>query len=149
MSENNVTVRARVNEDLRKEATVVLKSIGLTMSDVICMLLTRIAANKALPFGLIPNAETLEAIKESRSGNLKSFATVGECMTEPDDELSKTYSMAALNIDSGDLEIFDCTAKPNETTMQAMVDMENGDCDSFDSVEALMADLNDEPTEKD
>ena len=46
-------------------------------------MLTRIAREKALPFEpLVPNTETIEAMKEARRGNLPSFATVDELMAD-------------------------------------------------------------------
>ena len=52
-------VRARVDEKVQEQASAVLADIGLTVSDAIRMLLTRIANDKALPLELaIPNAET-------------------------------------------------------------------------------------------
>ncbi|MNY42710.1 Antitoxin DinJ [compost metagenome] len=45
-----------------------LDSLGLTVSDVMRMMLTRIAREKALPIELTqPNAETLAAIEEARA----------------------------------------------------------------------------------
>ena len=56
----NAVVRARIDEDIKEEATVVLESMGLTVSDAFRMMLTRVAREKALPFDpLIPNAETI------------------------------------------------------------------------------------------
>ena len=76
MSENAV-VRARINEHIKEEATVVLAAMGLTVSDAFCILLTRVAHDKALPFEpLIPNANTIKAMKEARRGKLPSFITV-------------------------------------------------------------------------
>jgi len=70
MSENTV-VRARINEKVKAEAGAVLAAMGLTVSDAFRMLLTRIAAEKALPFEpLVPNEETVEAIKAARRGEL-------------------------------------------------------------------------------
>jgi len=46
-------------------------------------LLTRVAQEKALPFEpLIPNETTIAAIREARSGNLKSFATIDDLMAD-------------------------------------------------------------------
>ena len=60
-------VRARVNEKLKDDATAILDGIGLTVSDVVRMTLTRIVKDKALPFELTtPNAETRAAMAESR-----------------------------------------------------------------------------------
>lgn len=85
MAENAV-VRARINEKIKEEATVVLASMGLTVSDAFRLLLTRVAREKALPFEpLIPNEETIKAMKETRDGkNLKSFDSVDDLMTDLD-----------------------------------------------------------------
>ena len=59
-------VRARIDERLKDEAAAVLAEMGLTVSDVVRMTLTRVAKDKALPFELkVPNAETRAAIEES------------------------------------------------------------------------------------
>ncbi|WLS10046.1 type II toxin-antitoxin system RelB/DinJ family antitoxin [Shinella sumterensis] len=64
----NAYVRARIDQALKDDATVVLDSLGLTISDVMRMTLTRIAREKALPVELTrPNAETLVAIEEARA----------------------------------------------------------------------------------
>ena len=45
--------------------------MGLTPSDAFRLLLKRIAAEKSLPFEpLVPNAETIEAMKAARRGDL-------------------------------------------------------------------------------
>ena len=52
-----------------------LATIGLTVSDAFRLMMVRIARDKAMPFEpLIPNAETIEAMKAARRGEL---ATVG------------------------------------------------------------------------
>ena len=64
----NAVVRARIDENIKEEATVVLATMGLTVSDAFRLMLTRVAKEKSLPFDpLIPNAETIEAMKESSS----------------------------------------------------------------------------------
>jgi len=79
----NAVVRARIDEHIKDEATVVLAAMGLTVSDAFRMLLTRVAHEKALPFEpLIPNAETIEAMREARAGKLASFASVDDLMSE-------------------------------------------------------------------
>ena len=61
-------VRARIDETLKEEAAAVLAEMGLTVSDVVRMTLTRVAKDKALPFELkVPNAETRAAMDESRA----------------------------------------------------------------------------------
>ena len=49
--------------------------MGLTVSDAFRLMMVRIANDKALPFEpLIPNAETIEAMKAARRGEV---TTVG------------------------------------------------------------------------
>src|SRR3546814_6289618 len=43
-------VRARIDETLKDEAAAVLAELGLTVSDVVRMTLTRVAKDHALPF---------------------------------------------------------------------------------------------------
>lgn len=75
MTENSV-VRARIDEATKSEAAAVLASMGLSLSDAFRLLLKRVAAEKALPFEpLVPNAETVEAMKAARRGEL---VTVGK-----------------------------------------------------------------------
>lgn len=45
-------VRARIDGHIKEEATNVLAGMGLSVSDAIRMLLTRIAADKAIPFDI-------------------------------------------------------------------------------------------------
>ena len=67
----NTVVRARIDQRVKKEAEAVLASIGLTVSDAFRLMMVRIAAEKALPFQpLIPNDETVEAMKAARRGDL-------------------------------------------------------------------------------
>ena len=76
MTENAV-VRARIDEATKIEAAAVLAAMGLSLSDAFRLLLRRVAAEKALPFEpLIPNAETIAAMKEARKGNLPRFKDV-------------------------------------------------------------------------
>ena len=67
----NTVVRARIDERIKKEAEAVLASIGLTVSDAFRLLMVRVAREKALPFEpLVPNAETIAAMKAARRGEL-------------------------------------------------------------------------------
>jgi DNA-damage-inducible protein J len=79
----NTTVRARIDEEIKKEATIVLSEIGLTISDVFRMVLIRIAREKALPFEpLVPNVKTIEAIKAARRGDLVTVGNLDNLLTE-------------------------------------------------------------------
>ena len=79
----NTVVRARIDEHIKEEASVVLAAMGLTVSDAFRILLTRIAREKALPFEpLVPNAETIEAMKAARRGDLVTVGSVDNLLTE-------------------------------------------------------------------
>mgnify|MGYP000137263109 CR=1 FL=1 len=79
----NAVVRARINGNIKEEATAVLAAIGLTPSDAFRIMMTRVAIEKALPFEpLVPNEETITAMKEARKGKLKSFSSVKDLMTD-------------------------------------------------------------------
>jgi DNA-damage-inducible protein J len=72
MAENAV-VRARIDARIKNEAAAVLGAMGLTVSDAFRLMMVRIAKDKALPFEpLVPNAETIEAMKAARRGELIS-----------------------------------------------------------------------------
>ncbi|SER92026.1 DNA-damage-inducible protein J [Azotobacter beijerinckii] len=73
----NAVVRARIDEHTKEEAAAVLAAMGLTVSDAFRMMMTRIAREKALPFEpLVPNAETIEAMREARRGGLPSVNSI-------------------------------------------------------------------------
>jgi len=79
----NAVVRARINGDIKEEASAILAAMGLTPSDAFRILMTRIAREKALPFEpLSPNAETIAAMKEARKGKLKSFTSIDDLMAD-------------------------------------------------------------------
>ena len=78
---NDSTVRARINSKIKDEATAVLAAIGLTPSEAFRLLMTRVAQEHSLPFDLLmPNKETVAAIKAARSGQVKSFGDLQELM---------------------------------------------------------------------
>ena len=73
----NQLVQARIDGTVKEEATAVLAAMGLTVSDAVRLLLTRVAREKALPFApLIPNATTIEAMREARKGSHPKFTGV-------------------------------------------------------------------------
>lgn len=75
-------VRARIDERTKQEAAAVLGAMGLTVSDAFRLMMVRIAAEKALPFQpLVPNAETVEAMKAARRGELETVASTGDLLT--------------------------------------------------------------------
>lgn len=75
----NQLVQSRVDGAIKEEAAVVLAAMGLTVSDAVRLLLTKIAREHALPFDpLIPNATTIEAMREARAGNLRRASNIAE-----------------------------------------------------------------------
>ncbi len=75
----NHLVQARIDKAVKEEAAAVLAAMGLTVSGAVRLLLTKVAHEKALPFApLVPNADTIEAMREARRGDLPQFATVEE-----------------------------------------------------------------------
>ena len=92
----NAVVRARIDEHIKEEATIVLAAMGLTVSDAFRIMLTRVAHEKALPFEpLVPNATTLAAMKEARRGGLRSFANVEDLMADLNADDSANRSVQA------------------------------------------------------
>jgi DNA-damage-inducible protein J len=62
-------VRARIDENLKAEAAAVLADMGLTVSDVVRILLTKVAKDKALPFEMrVPNKLTEATLSKSERG---------------------------------------------------------------------------------
>ena len=62
-------VHIRIDKRVKAQAAKALSAMGLSVSDAVRVLLTRVAAEKALPFDLkVPNAGTALAMKEARAG---------------------------------------------------------------------------------
>ncbi|AEH63565.1 type II toxin-antitoxin system RelB/DinJ family antitoxin [Zymomonas mobilis] len=79
----NQLVQARINGQIKQEAAVILESIGLTVSDAVRMMLTKVVQEKALPFDpLTPNKKTLAAMKDARAGKMKKFDSVQSLMDD-------------------------------------------------------------------
>ena len=76
-------VQARIDGAVKEEASAVLAAMGLTVSGALRLLLTKVAHEKALPFApLVPNAVTIEAMREARRGKLPQFASVEELLDD-------------------------------------------------------------------
>lgn len=74
-------VRARIDKHVKEEAAAILAAAGLTISDAFRMMLMRTVADKALPFDpLVPNAETIEAMKAARRGDLVTVGSVDDLL---------------------------------------------------------------------
>ncbi len=75
----NKLVQTRIDGEIKEEAAAVLAAMGLTVSDAVRLLLTKVAHEHALPFDpLVPNAATIAAMKEARTGNLPRVNNIDE-----------------------------------------------------------------------
>ena len=80
---SNQLVQARIDAAIKEEAATVLAAMGLTVSGALRLLLTKVAHEKALPFApLVPNAETIEAMREARRGDLPQFASAEDLLDD-------------------------------------------------------------------
>jgi DNA-damage-inducible protein J len=76
-------VHVRIDRRVKAQAAKTLAAMGLSVSDAVRVLLTRVAAEKALPFEVkVPNAETVAAMRDARKGRLRSFDTVRDLMAD-------------------------------------------------------------------
>jgi DNA-damage-inducible protein J len=76
-------VHVRVEKRVKAQAAKALAAMGLSVSDAVRVLLTRVATEKALPFEVkVPNATTVAAMQEARRGKLPSFTSVSALMDD-------------------------------------------------------------------
>lgn len=69
---SNELVQARVNGEIKAEAAAVLADMGLTVSDAVRILLTKVAREKIMPLELFtPNETTLAAMEDARTGKVE------------------------------------------------------------------------------
>ena len=86
---------------MKEEAAAVLAAMGLTVSDAVRLLLMKVAQEKALPFApLVPNAVSIEAMKEARRGKLVRFGSVHEVLDDlhEDDWMAMIFSSSWLSM---------------------------------------------------
>jgi DNA-damage-inducible protein J len=76
-------VHVRVEKRIKNQAAKTLAAMGLSVSDAVRVLLTRVAVEKALPFEVkVPNTATAAAMQEARKGGLLSFNNVSDLMDD-------------------------------------------------------------------
>lgn len=82
----SVTVQARIEPQLKKEADSVIKKLGLTPSQVVNALYAQIVLNQGIPFELkLPNETTLVAMDELEKGGGTVYDSVDEMFDDLDD----------------------------------------------------------------
>lgn len=80
---SNQLVQARIDGAIKEEASLVLAAMGLTVSDAVRMLLTKVAHDKALPFEpLVPNAKTIQAMKNARAGKVMKASNLANLFAD-------------------------------------------------------------------
>jgi DNA-damage-inducible protein J len=76
-------VHVRIDKRVKTRAAKTLAAMGLSVSDAVRVLLTRVATEKALPFEIkVPNAATAAAMQEARKGGLPSSNTVSDLVAD-------------------------------------------------------------------
>lgn len=93
MAATTTMVHVRVDEKIKVQAAETLASMGLTVSDAIRMFLTRIVADKELPFVLkAPNVTSRAAIAEANEiiqSRRARFATADAILNDLEENSSK------------------------------------------------------------
>lgn len=86
MAANTKMIHVRVDDDTRNEASSVLESFGLSVSDAVRIFLHRVVVSQSFPLELkVPNESTRAAhaeARESRKANKARFATPGELFAD-------------------------------------------------------------------
>ncbi|HZL68216.1 MAG TPA: type II toxin-antitoxin system RelB/DinJ family antitoxin [Candidatus Limnocylindrales bacterium] len=76
-------VHIRVDKKVKAKAAKTLAAMGLTVSDAVRLLLTRVAAEQALPFDVrVPNRETIAAMEAGERGDVRRATSVAAMMAE-------------------------------------------------------------------
>jgi DNA-damage-inducible protein J len=65
---NNAVIRARISDEIMHQASAVLAGMGLTVSDIMRITLTRVAMDGRLPFELTPDPPNSTTLVESEHG---------------------------------------------------------------------------------
>jgi len=79
-------IQARISADDKEKAAAALKAMGLSMSEVIRVLMRRIAVEQRLPFEVrVPNAETIAAMEEARKTGGIQADSIEEIMSFAND----------------------------------------------------------------
>ena len=88
MAAKTKMILVRVDDDIRDEASAVLGSLGLSISDAIRVFLHRVAASQSFPLELkLPNETTRAALAEAREirkARKARFATPDELFANLD-----------------------------------------------------------------
>ncbi|WP_251451595.1 type II toxin-antitoxin system RelB/DinJ family antitoxin [Parasutterella muris] len=82
-------IRVRLDKELKSEASEILSAMGLSISDLVRMTLTKLVAERDLPFSTyVPNKETVRAMN-TKDEDLLEYDSFSALIEEVDKESSK------------------------------------------------------------
>ena len=82
-------LHVRIDDALKAEASLALEAMGMSVSDAVRILLTRVVSDQAFPLELkVPNAQTRAAMEEARA-IMKARAARFETVDALIDDLEK------------------------------------------------------------
>jgi DNA-damage-inducible protein J len=83
---SSTMVHVRIDETIKQQASETLQAMGLSLSDAVRVFLTRVVADKQIPFDLrAPNADTVAAMKEADeivASRMARFSKVDELIND-------------------------------------------------------------------
>ncbi|HQT05426.1 MAG: type II toxin-antitoxin system RelB/DinJ family antitoxin [Gammaproteobacteria bacterium] len=83
---SSTMVHVRIDETIKQQASETLQAMGLSLSDAVRVFLTRVVADKKIPFDLrAPNSDTLAAMKEAdeiAGSRMARFSTVDDLIND-------------------------------------------------------------------
>ncbi len=83
---SSTMVHVRIDETIKQQASETLQAMGLSLSDAVRVFLTRVVADKQIPFDLrAPNSDTLAAMKEAdgiAGSRMARFSTVDDLIND-------------------------------------------------------------------
>ena len=92
MATNSTNMSIRLDKDLKKEAEVLFKNLGLNMSTAINMFLTQSVREQSIPFKSTmekPNKRLIKALKEAerinKNSNISGYDTIDELIQALDE----------------------------------------------------------------
>lgn len=89
MSTADSFIRVRLDKELKSEASEILSAMGLSISDLVRMTLTKLVNERDIPFSTyVPNKETIEAMNE-KPEELKTYSSFAELLKEVDKEIAE------------------------------------------------------------
>ena len=78
------TIHVRVEPELKREVEETFSALGLSVTEAVTWFYEEVAAHGGLPFlSRVPNATTLEALRQIRSGEgITSYGSLDELLAE-------------------------------------------------------------------